>query len=502
MSEEREISTKKKLLFGLSAFPDQLTYQAFVIYIFTFYFSVIRLTMLEIWIGFILWGVWNMVNDPILGALSERTKQKGKLGKRKFYLIISFVPLALMMIFLYTTPANAEFIYFIFIIFTFEFFYTMFSVNTNAIFPEMFRTDKDRKTTQTFIKIFIMLAVIMASLIPTIIIDPLVPIEVPFNPTEAEKIKLMYIIAGIVLSLIVLIMAILFIFFAVEEKEEDISDFEKRPGFFKSMRITFSNWTFIKFTLGNMLIWYCFNVLLTVFPLFSVFVLGRTEESLIIGITLMLALLSAAIFMPLHIKISKKLGTRKGLIMGEIIWIITLFPLVFLSNNDLSRILSFIIFVTIGFGLSAALFYVDLIHADVIDQDALNFGVKRAASYYGVNAFIHRFSMILGITTIAIIFSGTGWSEYVPVTDDPDLTILGLKLVMFLFPSIALIGSFFCFRSYDLHGEKLIQMREELSKHPELAVTEKAKVFPFCSECGTKIKQADATFCTVCGHKF
>ena len=467
---ERKLSLKEKILFGTSAFPDQLTYQAFTIYVFTFYFAIVGLSMLEMWIGFVLWGVWNMFNDPLLGALSEKTKQKGKLGKRKFYLIISFIPLSLMMVFLYTTPTSFEFLYFIFIIFTFEFFYTMFSVNTNAVFPEMYPTEKQRGEVNVFIKSFTMIAVILASLVPTFIIDPLVPNtkDLISDEVEAAQIAPNYVISGIILFVIVLIMAILFIFFAVREKGEQSSDYQKRPGFFKSIKITFSNKTFIKFTLGNMLIWYCFNVLLTAFPLYSVFVLGRTEDAFLIGVTLMLALLSAAIFMPLHIKISKKLGTRKGLMAGQLIWILTLLPLLFLSNNDLSRILSLVVFVTIGFGLSAALFYVDLIHADVIDQDALNFGVKRAASYYGVNAFIHRFSMILGITTIAIIFSGTGWSDYTPVTDDPDLTILGLKLVMFLFPSIALIGSFLCFRSYDLHGEKLIQMREELSKHPEL----------------------------------
>jgi Na+/melibiose symporter-like transporter len=467
MSEERVTSTGTKILFGLNAFPDQLSYQAFTIYVFTFYFSVIRLSMPEMWLGFVLWGFWNMVNDPLLGALSERTKQKGRLGKRKFFLIIAFVPLGLTMLLLFTVPLNIKFLYFILIIFTFELFYTMFSVNTNAVFPEMFRTDKERKATNTYLKIFTMLAVITASLVPTLIIDPLVPVSDPIDPAEVADIRSMYVMAGLVLCLIVIVMAIPFIL-TVKEKEEDISDFEKRPGFFKSIKITFSNKTFIKFTLGNMLIWYCFNVLLTAFPLYSVFVLGREENAFLIGVTLMIALLSAAIFMPLHIKISKKLGTRKGLMAGQLIWILTLLPLVFLSNNDLSRTLSMFVFFTIGFGLSAALFYIDLIHADVIDQDALNFGVKRAASYYGVNAFVHRFSMILGITTIAIIFSGTGWSDYTPITDDPDLTILGLKMLMFLFPSIALIGSFLCFRSYDLHGEKLIQMREELSKHPEL----------------------------------
>jgi len=465
---ERKLSLKERVLFGTSAFPDQLTYQAFTIYIFTFYFAVVGLTMLEMWIGFVLWGVWNMFNDPLLGALSDKTKQKGKLGKRKFYLIISFVPLSLIMIFLFTVPANFKFWYFIFIIFTFEFFYTMFSVNTNAVFPEMFPTEKQRGDVNVFLKSFTMVAIILASLIPTFITDPLVPTSDPPDPVEVASIQFNYIISGIVLCIIVLIMAILFIFLAVKEKEEAITDFEKRPGFFKSIKLTFSNRTFIKFTLGNMLIWYCFNVLLTVFPLYSVFVLGRTQGTFLIGITLMLALLGAIVFLPLHSKIRAKIGTRKGLMIGMGIWIITLFPLFLLSNNEISRILSLVIFFTLGFGLSAALFYIDLIHGDVIDQDALKFGVRRAASYYGVNAFIHRFSMILGITTIYFIFKGTGWSEYVPIVADPFLRDLGLKALMFIFPSLALVTSILIFKFYDLHGEKLEKMRQELEKHPEL----------------------------------
>jgi GPH family glycoside/pentoside/hexuronide:cation symporter len=468
---EQKLSLKKRVLFATSSFPDQLTYQAFTIYVFTFYFAVVGLTMLEVWSGFILWGVWNMVNDPILGALSERTKQKGKLGKRKFYLILSFIPLSLMMILLFTVPANFEFIYFIFIIFAFEFFYTMFSVNTNAVFPEMFPTEKERASINVFLKSFTMIAVILASLVPTFVIAPLVPKLDKLDPgyaAQVASIKTMYIIAGLILFIIVLIPAILFVFRSVEEKEENTADFEKRPGFVKSIKITFTNRTFIKFTLGNMLIWYCFNVLLTVFPLFAVYVLGHDGESLMIGITLMIALLAAAAFMPLQSRIRAKVGTRKGLMIGLGIWIITLFPLIFLSNNGLSRTLAMVIFFTIGFGLSSALFYIDLIHGDVIDQDALRFGVKRAASYYGVNAFIHRFSTILGITTIAIIFSGTGWSSYEPIVANPALRDLGLKALIFAFPSIALVGALIFFKLYDLHGEKLKNMRKELEQHPEL----------------------------------
>jgi hypothetical protein len=49
--------------------------------------------------------------------------------------------------------------------------------------------------------------------------------------------------------------------------------------------------------------------------------------------------------------------------------------------------------------------------------------------------------------------------------------------------------------------EKPIPVAETPPPAPTPA-PEETKVVRFCSECGTKIEQADATFCSVCGHKF
>jgi len=137
------------------------------------------------WIGYVVWGVWNMINDPVLGALSDRKRCKGKWGKRKYFMIISIIPLALMMIFLFTVPRGdqtIEFAYFLIVIFVFEFFYTLFDVNVNAVFPEMFPTEKERTETNIFIKGFTVLGIIFASL-PMILLKPLVPGP---SPTPAE----------------------------------------------------------------------------------------------------------------------------------------------------------------------------------------------------------------------------------------------------------------------------------------------------------------------------
>lgn len=464
MSEDN-VPLKKRLLFSLSAVPDQLTYQAFSLYVFTFFFAVIGLNMIHMWIGYVAWGVWNMLNDPMLGALSDRTKCKKRWGKRKFFMLIAIVPLALMMVFLFTVPPGDElikFIYFLIVIFVFELFYTLFDVNVNALFPEMFPTENQRTQTNVWIKGLTVLGIIFASL-PMILLQPLVPGPSP-TPTELELIQGNYIIAGIMLGIITLVTAVPFLLKGIHKETETDECYERRPSFFESLKITLKNRTFLKFTIANLMIWTVFNTLITIIPLYFVFVLGAADTSaLIITISLVLALVIAAFILPLHKFFIKKFGTRNAAMITLALWVLLLLPYMFLDNLLIGGV---IVTAINGFALSGALMYVDILHGDVIDEDALKFGVKRSASYYGINALIHRFSTILTISVIALVFQGTGWSEYNPAPGVD--TILGLKLIIFLFPAICLLIGVLFLKFYPLHGESLKRMREEFSKHPDL----------------------------------
>ena len=145
-------------------------------------------------------------------------------------------------------------------------------------------------------------------------------------------------------------------------------------------------------------------------------------------------------------------------------WICTLFPFLFITGEAFQ--VAFVLLIALqGFPLSGALFYVDILHADVIDEDAVKFGVKRSASYYGINAFIHRISIILVILTIGFMFGNIGWDkQFDPLPSDEFLVILGLKAIMVIFPTIALVIGLLAMRSYGLHGERLERIREEVKK--------------------------------------
>ena len=74
-------STKKAISYGIGQFSDTIVIQLFNMYVFTFYFTLVIKNVDLITIVFIIWALWNAINDPMMGALSDRTKSR--LGRRK-----------------------------------------------------------------------------------------------------------------------------------------------------------------------------------------------------------------------------------------------------------------------------------------------------------------------------------------------------------------------------------------------------------------------------------
>ncbi|TFG03288.1 MAG: MFS transporter [Promethearchaeota archaeon] len=438
---DQEVKFKDRFLFALNGFPDLMTYQFFQATVFVFYFTVIGIETFAMWIGYIIWGFWNMFNDPLLGYISDR-KKYGKYGKRKYFIIIAFIPLCLMMIFLFTVPtipSGIEVFYFIFIIILFELVYTLFDVNTKSLFPEMWPTEQERSKTNVVLRIVTIFAILTAFMIPSFLIPDIGGGgEFPY-----------YIMSGIIVAIIVGVTGFFFVFFGIKEKEETQEQREKRPTFFKSLKMAFKNKNFVVLVLANMFTWFVLNMLTSMFSLYCTYVLGISESSkflglgpfLFYGISIVLAFVVAAIVMPLHKKIGLKYGMRTGFMITMVVMALTFIPFLFYGQDTLSRLFAIINAGVIGFGISGIMFYFDILMGYVIDEDEEKTGVKRSASFYGTNAFIHRFSIILFISSVYLVFQYTAWQTSFVPTGTLDV-IIGLQLLLSVFPAIACVLAF------------------------------------------------------------
>ena len=469
------------LAFGLGAMTDQMSHQMFQFLVFIYFYSVVGIKIEILAIGFFVFAVWDSINDPLMGPISDRTKSK--FGRRRFWILIITIPFALINFFLFffpglhTQPDWVKTIYFIGIIMLYDLFYTIFATNQLALFPEMFKTEKERSRANMWKNIMTIIGILIGFVMPTIFIGsevaPTVYAEnVPQPIIDMKVAELMskYWITGGVVAILVIFGGFMFFKYGMKEDPVEITQKESDPGVFHSLKMTFKNKAFLLFIFANLFNWFVFKTLTTVVPLYGQFVLGFQEGDFMLTIMLLTAFLSATAFFPVMRWLGNKIGMRNAFIVSESIWIIALIPFALLQNGGywlgLSHNTWAVIFMGInGIGLSGAMFFVDILIGNIIDEDELKNGVRREGAFYGINALINRYSTILSIGAIALVFAGQGWETYIinPSAIEGAALEVGIRWLMvgFNIAGILVVILFLIF--FPLHGERLKKVKEQIA---------------------------------------
>jgi GPH family glycoside/pentoside/hexuronide:cation symporter len=230
------------------------------------------------------------------------------------------------------------------------------------------------------------------------------------------------------------------------------------PGFFEAFKNCLSNKSFRWAIPAFMGAVFVESLLPTLAPLIGKYVLGIGEgDSFFISLLLGVTFISTAICIALLWKpITQKIGVRKMWIYSSIVWILTLAPLLFINN----MISGFIVFGLMGLGLSGSLYSKALIISNIIDEDEVKTGNRRDASYFGIYIFFLRLSSIFVFLSINLVFTNIGWTVFEPDVITPQI-IIGLRMLGFVFPAIALTVVILAMYKYPLHGEKLKKVIED-----------------------------------------
>ncbi|MBD3197640.1 MAG: MFS transporter [Candidatus Lokiarchaeota archaeon] len=442
--------TKKETIFySFAGIADTMSYQMFSFYIFNYYLAVKEVPILWLTIGFIIWTIWNAINDPLLGAISDKTVSK--FGRRRPFIIGGLVPLIALIILVWTPFGDtiSIFIYFLIIINLFDTFYTMYSLNQTSLFPEMFQNLEDRAKANNYVQIFNIIGLLLAAILPTLFVgESLAP------GTESG-----FILGALIMAVITIIFGFLFVKFGIKERVEYSKDPIQAPSFLDSVKFTFGNKPFRTYVLTNLAVWYVFGLVPIISPFFLKFIIGVTDattQSLFLALLFIVSIL----FMIPWSKVFNKKGPRKAELIALLSLIIVMFPFLIVWEI-IGAILAYVI---AGIGFAGIMFGRDMMMSTIIDSDELKTGIRREAAYYGVNALIIRLSTIGVYLSIFFVFSNIGWEEIIDPSKITGITEIGIRLLMFVIPAIILFFGFLSLFRFPITKEKYDQQQIELDK--------------------------------------
>jgi len=437
-------SKGQKWSFSLGNGVEWFINAAFNLWVFTFYFAAVGMDVGLIRTAFIIWTIWNAINDPLIGYLSDKTNSRW--GRRRIYIMIGIIPVLALEILIWLPPFSgmmAQFFYLLIMLLLYDTAYTLIALPTDSLFPELYTTVEERTQVNTIRQILAAVGLILAALVPGIFIGD-------------QATRDGYLMNGIVTTIIVGVSMFIFLKWGAVEREEFKQDYKSGFSYFQALKITIKNKGFVLYIIMFFFYEYILLLLATIVPLFSTEVLGTTtafQTSILMGLLYIIGIVS----MFLWKKLDVKLGGRLGYGISMISYVLATIPMLFISSYEIA----IVVVILMGIGFGGMLYFIWYIVADVIDEDELKTGVRREGMFFGIANFFMRLSMVLSIVTISIVFTETGWEEYIP--NIPDVAV-GLRFLFVVVPAIAIGISLIALYFYPFTKNKVLGMKEKLAE--------------------------------------
>ncbi|MGQ9494008.1 MAG: MFS transporter [Anaerolineae bacterium] len=440
-----------KIAYGMGNLGQALFFNTVQTFLIFFYTDVVRLAPQRVSLAFaISYGVWNAINDPLIGLLSDRTRTRW--GRRIPYIAFG-TPLTFLFFFLIWAPplggrplANplhtGLFLYFALVIALFDLMYTAVSVTYTALFPEAFEELTERTEVSMYRQVAAMIGTALGVAIMPVLVGSF---SKQFGDLGGWR------IAGLVLGLVG---AGAFGFSLLGSKERKRSGVEKALPFVDALKETLINRTFLAFVGANLMICYIWSWLSAMVPFFTKYVLHAPEEQMSLIFLGMFAT-SMGLY-PLWRKVALRLGSRNTLTLAVTLFVVFMLPVLVVSN----LVQALFMILCVGAANSGITLVRDIVLSDVIDEDELRTGQRREGSYFGVNAFIERLVMVLIGGSSSLVLSLSGYAP--ELTIQPPSVAMGIRLGMSLLPLAALGVFLLSFKFYPLGKEQVTALRKQL----------------------------------------
>jgi Na+/melibiose symporter-like transporter len=412
----------------------------------------------------IIFAIWNMINDPLLGFLTDKPmKWTKKWGLRAPWIVIMTAPMLIFFILIWTVPTGVDdsvkFIYMVVIVCLFDMFFSIYNDHLYGGYTNQFPSKFERRKSFMLMTVMLFITLIVMSVVQTAIIG------------RDEGAQSSYILNAIIMVVLLIIFTIPTIKFGIGESEEMKSMFIDK---YKSAdRASFIEVTKKALKTKNFrvsLIGYTVQVTATtlwnaaqIYFFVDVYGVGLAAQRL----PLLLSIIAAIASIPFWSNFTRKGNFKRTYWVAFLMHGLTFLP--------------FLVMLAIPFGSSTFvtlhtifLFIMNIFYAgevtmlmpvasDTYDEVALKLGKRSDATFVGLRNFFFRMAFLVQAVVFFIVLTSVGYVPGAPTQSET--AKMGIMVMGTLIPSILFIVMSQIFRKYyTLEGKEKDDMIKGLKE--------------------------------------
>lgn len=418
--------------------------------ILTYYLDVLHLRPTYIGTVYLLYGIWNAINDPLFGYWSDRRPVILGKGKRLFFLKLGIpIYLAGYALFWLPTPAwgqAALFINLFAALFLFDTALTMYLLNHNALQAGMTADPNERASISLWGTLIAVLPIALVRFMP------------PYLLTGTIE---RWMIIGSFLA--VAAVGTILMVFGVRRIRENVSLYahETPLGIWESLKASLSSRAFLCFVIYS----FAMGGVALAFTSISIPYLKYVFH--LEGMQAMLPVIIAGVIQialyPVIYRINQFIGLRATLLMFVLVSILGYAGLYFVTHFGWM----IFFFGCTQWGAACHWLLLNAIVGDIADEDELKTGQRREGAFFGINALIVAPAQSIIFAVFTWIIEAYGYTAAFGKTPDPSRApeaIMGIRLGAALVPCLFLIVGIITLYLYPLKGARYTAMKQAVAE--------------------------------------
>jgi len=460
--ETKKLSFSTKLAYGAGDFGPAVTANTLAFLLLLFFTNVAGLAAGTASNILLIGKVWDAINDPIVGVLSDRTSHRW--GRRFPWIVYGAIPFGIFFFLQWIVPSKDPtilFWYYVAICILFNTAYTAVNLPYTALTPEITQDYNERTSLNSFRFSFSIGGSILSLLLGKIIFD--------LVKDGIQK----YLILGAICA-VISVLPLYWCFFGTRKHvfsqlaENPVEDNSTSLPLGEQVRIAFNNRPFL-YVIGIYLCsWLGLQLTSSILPYFVINWMKLGEADFF---QTALAVQGTALAMlSVWSKVSERYGKKAVYFMGMSLWIIAQAGLFFLQPEQVVEM--YLLAVLAGVGVSTAYLIPWSMIPDVIELDELQTGERREGVFYSFMVLLQKIGLAVGLWLVGQALEKAGFLATIqgqapPV--QPDSALFAIRVAIGPLPTIALIVGMILTYFYpitrEVHAEILLRLREKKAEN-------------------------------------